>query len=535
MSQPGLVGGDDVGPDRREVDEAAAGDLARDDGGTRDAGQRDAGHGGDLPVALLRRHAHAYVDWLADYLARVEGYPVLSRVAPGAVRAALPAAPPEAPEDLAAILADIERVIVPGLTHWNHPGFLAYFSITGSAPGILGELLAAGFNANGMLWRTSPAVTELEQLTLDWLAQLLGLPAGLFGQIQDTASISTLVALAAAREAAEPSIRTAGMAGRADLAPLVLYTSEHSHSSVEKAALVLGIGQQNVRKVPADAEYRMRPAALSALVEADLDAGRRPFAVVATVGTTAVASVDPVPEIATMCARHGLWLHVDAAYGGAAAILPERRWVLAGCEGADSLVVNPHKWLFTPMDCSAFYSRRPEVVRRAFSLVAEYLRTPEEGTVVNLMDYGPALGRRFRALKLWMVLRAYGATGLRDRIRYHIELAQALSERVQADPDWQLLAPVHFSLVVFRALPAELRDQTDEPAVAVYLNQLNAAVLAAVNADGRAYLSHTVLDGRYALRLAIGNLRTEARHVDVAWEVATAAARRLDATLRPAE
>jgi aromatic-L-amino-acid/L-tryptophan decarboxylase len=488
----------------------------------------------DLPSATFRHHAHAWVDWLADYLEGIESYPVLSRVAPGDVRAALPATPPEAAEDLADALADIERVIVPGLTHWNHPGFMAYFGITGSAPGILGELLAAGFNANGMLWRTSPAVTELEAVALDWLRQLLGLPPGLFGEIQDTASMSTLVALAAAREAAEPSIRSAGMAGRPAMSPLLLYTSEHSHSSVEKAALTLGIGQANVRKVATDAEFRLRPDLLAAQVAADAAAGRRPFAVVATVGTTSVASVDPVPAIADVCARHGLWLHVDAAYGGAAAVLPERRWVLAGCERADSLVVNPHKWLFTPMDCSALYTRRPDVLRRAFSLVAEYLRTPEADTVVNLMDYGPALGRRFRALKLWLVLRAFGAEGIRQRIRHHLALAEGFRDRVLADPGWELMAPVHFSLVTFRAVPADLADRLGDPAVAAYLNRLNAAALADVNADGRVYLSHTELDGRYVLRLAIGNLRTAARHVDLAWDLVTAAVRRLDGELRGA-
>jgi aromatic-L-amino-acid decarboxylase len=477
---------------------------------------------GDMPPEEFRRHAHAYVDWLADYLNRVADYPVLSRLAPGDVRAALPTSAPEAAEDPATILADIERLIVPGLTHWNHPGFMAYFSITGSGPGILGELLTAGFNVNAMLWRTSPAATELEQVTLAWLAELLGLPAGWFGEIQDTASLSTLCGLAAAREAADPAARSEGLFGRT---PLVLYTSEHSHSSVEKAALTLGFGQRQVRRIGTDEAFRLRPDLLEAAIAEDLAAGRRPCCVTATVGTTSVASVDPLPEIAALCRRHDIWLHVDAAYAGMAAMLPERRWVLAGAEQADSLVVNPHKWLFTPVDCSVLYTRRPEVLRRAFSLVAEYLRTPEADTVVNLMDYGPALGRRFRALKLWLVLRSFGAEGIRERLRYHLAITERFRAALLADPDFELLAPVHFSLVVFRCLPAQLADRQAEPDVRAYLNRLNADILSAVNADGQVFLSHTELGGRYALRLAIGNLRTEARHVDVAWELLQAAAR----------
>lgn len=476
---------------------------------------------GDMPNEEFRQQAHAYVDWLADYLAGVADYPVLSRRAPGELRSALPASAPEQAEDAATVLADIERLIVPGLTHWNHPGFMAYFANTGSGPGILGELLTAGFNVNAMLWRTSPAATELEQVTLAWVAELLGLPAGWFGEIQDTASVSTLCALAAAREAADPAARTEGLFGRP---PLVLYTSEHSHSSVEKAALTLGFGQRQVRRIGTDEAYRLRPELLEAAIREDLAAGRRPCCVTATAGTTAVASVDPLPEIAALCRQHDLWLHVDAAYAGMAALLPERRWVLAGAEQADSVVVNPHKWLFTPVDCSLLYTRRPEVLRRAFSLVAEYLRTPEADAVVNLMDYGPALGRRFRALKLWLVLRMFGAEGLRERLRYHLTLAERFRDAVLADPDFELMAPVHFSLVVFRCVPAHLAATESDPAVTATLNRLNADILTAVNADGRVFLSHTELDGRYVLRLAIGNLRTEARHVDVAWGLVKAAA-----------
>jgi aromatic-L-amino-acid decarboxylase len=442
--------------------------------------------------------------------------PVLAQVQPGDIAAALPAHPPEQGEPLAAILADVDRVIVPGLTHWNHPGFMAYFGITGSPPGILGEMIAAALNVNAMLWRTSPAATELEQVTLRWAAELLGLPAGWFGQITDTASSSTLWALAAAREAAGLDVRTRGMAGRADLPQLRVYTSEEAHSSVEKACIVLGFGQEGLVKIPSDAAFRMRTDALREAVAADVRAGRRPIAAVATVGTTSSTSIDPVAEVADVCAEHGMWLHVDAAYGGAAAVVPELRHVVDGCERADSLVVNPHKWLLTPIDCSLLYTARPDVLRAAFSVVPEYLRSSEDD-VVNLMDYGVALGRRFRSLKLWMVLRAYGGEGLRAIVAGHVELARRLEAAIAAEPGWELLAPVPFSTVCFRRHPAGLDDEAE-------LRRLNEAILERVNATGRVFLSHTQLHGRYALRAAIGNAATSAEHVDRAWELLRAAA-----------
>jgi aromatic-L-amino-acid/L-tryptophan decarboxylase len=469
---------------------------------------------GDMPPAEFAVAGHALIDWIARYLADTEQYPVLSRARPGDVRAALPTDPPALGEPFSALMSDVERIIMPGVTHWNHPGFFAYFAISGSAPGILAELLTAALNVNGMLWRTSPAATELEQHTLDWLRQLLGLAPGWFGMITDTASISTLLALAAAREALPHlAIRSRGLAGRADLPPLRIYTSAESHSSVDRAAITLGFGHDNVVHVPVDHDYRVRPDALADLIAQDRAQGYIPVAAVATVGTTGSGSIDPVPAIATVCEREHVWLHVDGAYGGTAAVVPEFRSVLAGVDRVDSLVVNPHKWLFTPIDCSVLYTRRPDVLRRAFSLVPEYLTTTAPDEVVNFMDYGVQLGHRFRALKLWAVIRVFGALGLADRIRHHCALAQEFAGWVDATPDWKRVAPVHFSLVCFRYDPRG-------PAMdAAKTDALNAAILERVNASGTVYLSHTKLAGRYTIRLAIGNLRTEHRHVAAAWQL----------------
>jgi aromatic-L-amino-acid decarboxylase len=473
-------------------------------------------HPGDMDPEEFRRYAHAAVDWIADYFRDIDRYPVLPRLQPGETAARLPESAPERPEPMGEILRDFEETIVPGVTHWNHPDFLAYFSITGSGPGVIGEMLAAALNVNAMLWRTGPAPTELEERTLDWLRQMLGLPAEFRGHIQDTASISSLVAVAAAREAAGLGIREEGMAGR-DLPRMRLYCSEEAHSSIEKAAITLGLGRAGVRRIPTDAEFRMDPRALAAAVEADIAAGVRPFCVVATVGTTSTTSIDPVPEVADLCERHGLWLHVDAAYGGAAAVVPETRGVLAGCERADSLVVNPHKWLFVPVDCSALFLRRPETVRRAFSLVPEYLLTPQGETVTNLMDYGPALGRRFRALKLWMVLRYFGREGIAARIREHIRLAREFAGWVDAAPGWERLAPVPFSTVVFRYRPEGVAEEEAD--------RVNERILERVNASGETFLSHTRVRGRFALRVAVGNLRTTERHLREAWARLREAAR----------
>jgi aromatic-L-amino-acid decarboxylase len=456
----------------------------------------------------LRRALHEAAEWVASYLETVGDRPVLARVTPGEIAASLPHSAPLHGEPLEAILKDIDRLILPGITHWNHPSFFAYFGISGSGPGIVGELLSAALNVNAMLWRTSPAATELEQRTLAWVAEMLGLPKGWFGEIADTASASTLYALAAAREAAGIDIREQGMAGRPDLPPLAIYCSTQTHSSIDKAAIALGIGRRWTRHIETDGEFRMRPDLLEQAIAADIAAGVKPIAVVATVGTTSSTSIDPVSKVADICKRYGLWLHVDAAYGGAAALVPSHRKVLDGCDRADSFVVNPHKWLLTPIDCSLLYTRRPDDLRRAFSLVAEYLRTAETD-VINLMDYGLSLGRRFRALKLWMVIRAYGREGLAQIIESHIKEAQWLATQIDDEPDWERLAPVPFSTVCFRHVANGVTD----------LEAHNAAIIEAVNASGSAFLSHTKLNGLFAIRVAIGNQATTHEHVARVWDL----------------
>ena len=455
----------------------------------------------------FRRYGYQAIDWIADYLARPERYPVLAHVKPGELTDALPAGGPERGEPMEAILADFERLILPAVTHWNHPGFMAYFAISASEPGILGELLATALNLNGMLWKSSPAVTELEQVTLRWLRQWTGLPEDWFGCIYDTASIGSMHGIAAARQAADPQCRARGTARG-----LVVYTSEQAHSSIEKGAIAVGIGQDFVRKIPVDAEFRMRPDALAAAVERDLADGLRPCCVCATVGTTSTTSVDPVPEIADLCERHGIWLHVDAAYAGSIMVAPEFRWAFAGCDRADSLVTNPHKWLMTPVDCSVFYTRRPEVLRSAFSLIPEYLRTADDPRAVNLMDYGVPLGRRFRALKLWFVMRYFGREGLANMLREHVRLAQDLAREIDADPRFERVAPTPFSVVCLR-----YKGTDDE----------NRRIQEQVNASGEVFISGTVLNGRFTLRLAIGNRATKREHVERAWGLIREGAERL--------
>jgi len=468
---------------------------------------------GDMDPESFRREGYRVVDWIADYFANPERYPVLSRVKPGEVRETLPDRAPEHGEAFAEILRDFDRLIVPGITHWNHPGFFAYFAITGSAPGVLAEFLSAALNAQGMLWRTSPSVTELEEVTLGWLRDLMGLPPAFDGVIYDTASVSSLHALAAAREALVPGVRRDGMPGRSDLPRYRVYCSEHAHSSIDKAVILIGLGHDGLRKIPADTEYRMRPAALAAAIAEDRRSGIVPLAIVATVGTTSTTSVDPVEEIAAICEREGAWLHVDCAYAGVAAIIPDYRHILRGVDRAQSVVVNPHKWLFTPFDLSAFYCRRMDVLRRAFSLTPEYLRTTDSSAAHNLMDTGVQLGRRFRALKLWMILRYFGAEGIRERLSEHMRLARLFASWVDADPDFERVAPVPFSVVCFRAVPRGRSWSEPE------LEALNQGLLDRLNGTGEVFLSHTKLDGRFVLRLAVGNLRTEERHVRRAWDL----------------
>ena len=465
----------------------------------------------------FRAQAHRVADWIADYLENPERFPVLSRVRPGDIRRGLPASAPERGETFDAIFADFERVIMPGITHWNHPGFFAYFAISSSAPGVLAEFLSAALNQQAMLWRTSPAATELEEVTLAWLRQLVGLPDPFEGVIYDTASVSTLHALAAAREAAVPQVRATGLSARADIKGVRVYCGEHAHSSVDKAVILLGLGHDALTRIPADDEFRMRPELLARAIAEDRAAGLLPIAVVATVGSTSTTSVDPVVEIADICRREQIWLHVDAAYAGVAAMVPGYEWILRGAEHADSLVLNPHKWLFTPFDLSVLYCRRMDVLRQAFSLTPDYLKTSEgDAGVRNLMDTGIQLGRRFRALKLWMILRHFGAEGLRATLAEHIRLARAFADWVDASDRFVRVAPVPFSVVCFRLRDSGGTAGDDE----------HARVLDAVNGSGEVFLSHTRLEGRYVFRLAIGNLHTTERHVARAWELLNSAAAR---------
>jgi aromatic-L-amino-acid decarboxylase len=462
----------------------------------------------------FRRSGHALVEWIAEYLSGSEEYPVLPRVTPGEVRAALPDRAPEDGEPFDAIFEDFERVLVPALTHWNHPGFFAYFPATTSASGVLAEFLSAALNQNAMLWRTSPAATELEEVSLAWLRRLLGLPDAFEGVIYDTASMSTLHALAAARQTAVPHVREQGLAARPGIRPVRVYCSEQAHSSIDKAVLTLGLGLGSLRKIPVDASFNMRADALRLAIEEDARAGAVPIAVVATIGTTSTTGIDPVAAIADICAEREVWLHVDAAYAGVTAMLPECGRYFSGWERADSVVVNPHKWLFTPIDLSAFYCRRMNVVREAFSLVPDYLKTAE-GTagVRNLMDTGVQLGRRFRALKLWMVLRHFGAERLRDTLRQHIRLAQRFAAAVDEHPDFERLAPAPFATVCFRAKPHGVALSSSE------LDHLNERVLDRVNASGKVFLSHTRVNGAFAIRISIGHLRTTAEHTERAWDL----------------
>jgi len=425
----------------------------------------------------FRDDGAAAVEWAANYLETVGELPVLAQVKPGDIRSRLPESPPDDPEPFAAVLRDIDDVLVPGMTHWQHPRYFAYFAVSAAAPGILAELIAATLNQVAILWRTAPASTELEGVVVDWAAQLLGLPAGWHGHIEDTASTSTMAALIAARETT----------GRR-----VVVCSEHAHSSVDKAARMLEL---ELRKVPADEAFRMRADSL------ELD---DVAAVVATVGTTSTTSVDPVPQIADACKRAGAWLHVDAAYAGSAMVCPELRWAFEAVDRADSLVVNAHKWMFTPMDCSLLWTSRPDEFRAAFSLIPEYLRTPDAEDALSLSEYGPALGRRFRSLKLWAVLRCYGRSGLQSRIREAIRLATLFEDWVRDEPGWALSAPRPFSVVCFR------REGSDAD---------NEALLERVNATGEIFISHTVLNGQYVLRMAIGHESTSEDDIRRAWDV----------------
>jgi aromatic-L-amino-acid decarboxylase len=454
----------------------------------------------------FRSAGHALIDWIGDYLDGVDRYDVLSRAQPGDIEKQFATAPSIAGRPYEALLAEFERTIIPGVTHWNHPAFFAYFAITGSQAGILAELLTAALNVNGMVWRTSPSLTELETVTLRWLRDALGLPSDLFGIINDTASINSFLALAAAREKSAPQIRTNGFAGAP---PLRVYCSEHAHSSIEKGALALGFGLAGVIKIPGDDTLAMDVDALAAAIARDRASGAIPCAIAATVGTTSSSAVDPVRRIAEIAKREDVWLHVDSAYAGPATICPEFRWLWDGIEGADSLVVNPHKWMFTPVDCSVLYTRHPNLLRQAFSLAETpaYL-TLTDTAEVNYMDYGLQLGRRFRALKLWFLFEHYGVERIQSVIRQHVAFAGRLAAELLTRPGIELLAPQRLSVLVFRKV-VRIGDAIDDAAS----ERATLEILERMNASGRLFVSHTRLGGRYGIRVAIGNGATEWEHV----------------------
>jgi aromatic-L-amino-acid decarboxylase len=486
---------------------------------------------GDMDPEVFRSVAHETVDIMADYLAGVAERAVLPNVEPGTLRGLFPAAPPEAPEPMAAILSDYRRLVEPNVTHWQHPRFLAYFSSAASGPGIVGEMLTAVLNSNVMLWRTSPVGTELEQVVVDWLRQGLGLPSGFDGLLTDSASTSSLLSLAAARQAAGIDAAAEGLAGRPDVPGLRVYASEEAHSSIEKACMTLGLGRTGLVKIPTNDRFELRVEALQEAIAADKRAGLKPIAMVGTIGTTSTTSIDPIPAMADIAAREGMWLHVDAAYAGAVALIEERREQFAGWERADSLVANPHKWFFAPVDVSLLLTRRMPVLRDAFSLVPEYLRTLDrEGPIRDFNEYTPTLGRRFRALKLWMLLRYFGLEGLRRRIAYEIRLGQRFAGWVEEAPDFELLAPVPFSTVCFRFRPPSKAGRENQPGVAEELDRLNLALMDAVNRTGEVFLSHTRLRGRFAIRMAMANLRSTDEDLERTWAVLRRQAAALIAT-----
>ncbi len=458
----------------------------------------------------FRRLGHDLIDWIADYRERIGDYPVMSQVRPGEVAAQLPAAPPQQAEGLGDIVADLDRVVMPGITHWNHPGFLHYFPSNSDLSSVLADLVASGLGVQGMSWQTSPAATEVEDVVMEWLREMVGLPATFTGVIEDTASTSTFTALLCARERTSAFSQNRGGL-QAEDAPLVVYASDQAHSSIPKAALLAGFGAEHLRLIETDDEHALRLDLLERAIEDDLAAGRRPCAVVAAVGTTATTALDPVAGIAALCRRHGLWLHVDAALAGTAMICPEYRWMWAGVEAADSIVFNPHKWMGTGFDLSAYYVRDPEHLVRVMSTDPSYLRTAQDGMVRNLRDWGIPLGRRFRSLKLWFLLRAEGVEGLQARVRRDVGNAGWLAEQVMAAPEWGLMAPAPLQTVCLRHVPPALAG--DEEALAAH----NAAIVERVTAAGHYYFGTSLLKGRLIIRISVGAQPTEREHVAGAW------------------
>jgi aromatic-L-amino-acid decarboxylase len=457
----------------------------------------------------FRRHAHELADWMADYFRDVGQLPVTPDVQPGDLRRQLPPSPPEQGETFQQLFEDFSRIVMPGMAHWNHPSWFAYFPANNSPPSVLAEMLTATLGAQCMSWATSPAATELEQVMMEWLRHMLCLPDSFTGVIQDTASTATLVALLSARE------RASGAAG------LTVYTSTEAHSSVDKGVKLAGYGLDHLRRIPVDSSYAMRPHELERAISADRAAGLVPACVVATVGTTSSTAIDPLPALAEVCRRHGVWLHVDAAYAGAAAIVPELRSLFDGVEHADSFVFNPHKWMLVNFDCSAYFVRDRAALLRTFQTTPEYLRTDQDAEVVNFRDWGIQLGRRFRALKLWFVIRSYGVEGLRAMVRKHVALARELADEIEKTPNFDLMAPVPFGLVCFRYRPSELDPGNPQ------VDDRNRELLRRVNATRRVHLTHTELAGRYVIRMAIGQRQTERVHVAEAWKLIKEAANNL--------
>ncbi len=458
----------------------------------------------------FRKVGYQLIDWIADYRKRIADLPVMSRSEPGAIRAQLPSAPPDSPESFDGIFRDLEQIIEPGLSHWQHPDFYGYFPANSMLSSVLGDYLSTGLGVLGLSWQASPALTEVEEVVTDWMRQMVGLSPAWSGVIQDTASTSTLIALLCARErTTNYSLARGGLQGEDK--PLIVYMTAQSHSSVEKAALLAGFGRANVRTIPTDEANAMRPDALASAIEADIERGLTPCAVVTAVGTTATTALDPLEKIAQVAQQHNLWLHVDAAMAGSAMILPECRWMWQGIEQADSLVINTHKWLGVAFDCSLYYVRDWEHLVRVMGTNPSYLQSTVDNRVKNLRDAGIPLGRRFRALKLWCLIREQGVSGLQARLRRDMSNAQWLSEQVQAEPDWRVLAPVVLQTICVRHEPPNLTGEA--------LDRHTQAWVERVNRSGKAFLTSAVLDGRWMVRISIGSIPTERAHVEALWSL----------------
>lgn len=463
----------------------------------------------DLSPEEFKEAGYRFVEWVSEYFKNIEQYPVLAQVNPGDIKKEIPQTPPLEGTGLEELLNDFNSKIIKGITHWNHPGFMAYFNSTASAPGILAEFLMSSLNVNGMLWKSSPSATELEETVINWFRQMLSLPEDFWGIFYDTASVSSMHAIAAARHRTYPELRIKGMSSSPEL---ILYCSEQAHSSIEKGALTLGIGIQNIRKVPVDSKFRMDVNILKKMIKEDKASGKTPFCITATIGTTSTTSIDPLPAIGKIASEEKLWLHVDSAYAGVTAILPEMKYIFDGIEYADSLVVNPHKWMFTPMDISVLFIKDPAVLKEAFSIVPEYLKTGQDSEVINYMDYGVQLGRRFRSLKLWFIIRYFGIEGLSEIYRKHLRLAQEFKSLLEEKEDFEVLAPVNFGTIAFRYKPAGVSSKEE-------INLLNQKLMNNVNSTGKIFISHTKINGVFMIRLVLSGIRTDREHMLMAKEI----------------